>query len=86
MTATSRGIAGPEVTTSTHRFDARLRLYMALLRMVRGLDGSDLLTIVSLAFLFLGLTMPSVGFAVVGGLLVLLTPIGAALRFLIRGR
>lgn len=71
---------------SARRFDARLRLYTALLRVIRGIDGSDLLTVTSLAFLFIGLALPSVAFAVIGGLLVLLTPIGTALRVLIRGR
>lgn len=74
------------VSPSARRFDARLRLYVALLRIVRGIDGSDLLTITSLAFLFIGLAAPSAAFGVVGGLLVLLTPVGAALRVFIRGR
>jgi len=52
----------------------------------RSLDGSDLLTIASLVMLFIGLAAPSAAFGVVGGLLLLLTPIGAALRVLIRGR
>lgn len=86
MTATSRGIAGPEVTAATRRFDARLRLYASLRRFLRQTDGTDVLTIVSLTLLFIGLAAPSLAFGVVGGLLVLLTPIGTALRLIIRGR
>lgn len=86
MTATARGIAGPEVTAATRRFDARLRLYARIRRIIRGTDGTDVLTVVSLSFVFIGLTLPSLAFGVVGGLLVLLTPIGTALRFLIRGK
>lgn len=86
MTATARGIAGPEVTAATRRFDARLRLYVSLRKMIRETDGTDVLTIVSLALLGIGLTLPAIGLIVVGGLLVLLTPIGTALRVFVRGR
>lgn len=83
----SRGVvSGPQPTEGAHRFRARLRLYVALTRVIRGIDGSDVLTIVALGLLFIGLAAPSAAFGVVGGLLVLLTPIGAALRLLIRGR
>lgn len=71
---------------SARRFDARLRLYVTLNKTLRNVDGSDLLTVLSLAALFVGLTAPSVGLVVVGGLLVLMTPIGVALRVFIRGR
>jgi len=71
---------------SVRRFDARLRIYTILLRGIRGVDGSDLLTLTSLSFLFIGLAQPSAAFGVIGGLLLLLTPIGAALRLFIRGR
>jgi len=86
MTATSRGIAGPEITAGTRRFGARLRLYASIRKGIRETDGTDVLTVVSLGFLFVGLALPSIAFGVVGGLLVLLTPIGTAIRFLIRGR
>lgn len=83
----SRGVvSGPQATESAHRFRARLRLYVALTRVVRGIDGTDVLTVAALALLFVGLAAPSAAFGVVGGLLVLLTPIGTALRLLIRGR
>lgn len=71
---------------AVRRFAFRLRLQVNLRRFIRGTSFSDVLTVVSLSFLFIGLAMPSAAFAVVGGLLVLLTPIGAALRLLIRGR
>jgi len=86
MTSTARGIAGPEVKASTRRFDARLRFYARLRKFLRDTDGADVLTVVALGFLFVGLALPSLAFGVVGGLLVLLTPIGTALRLLIRGR
>ena len=86
MDLVRRGIAGPEPTAGTRRFEARLRLYVLLLRFIRQTDGSDILTLVSLAMLFTGLALPSAAFGVVGGLLVLLTPIGTALRVFVRGR
>lgn len=87
MESISRGVVtGPQPTESARRFGARLRLYVALTRVIRGVDGTDVLTIVALALLFVGLALPSAAFGVVGGLLVLLTPIGTALRLLIRGR
>lgn len=71
---------------AARRFDARLRLYVDMRKLYRRIDASDVLTIISLTFLFVGLALPSAAFGVVGGLLVLLTPIGTALRVLIRGR
>lgn len=83
----SRGtVAGPQPSESTHRFRARLRLYVALTKVISRVDATDVLTVVALGLLFIGLAAPSAAFGVVGGLLVLLTPIGAALRLLIRGR
>ena len=79
-------ISGPQPTEGARRFGARLRLYVALARVVKGVDGSDLLTVAALGLLFVGLAMPSWAFGVVGALLTLLTPIGTALRMLIRGR
>lgn len=84
--ATARGITGPEPTAATHRWAIRLRASLAVRKAIRGTDGSDVLTVVALGFLFIGLFAPSAAFGVVGGLLVLLTPVGAALRVLIRGR
>jgi len=71
---------------SARRFATRRRLSIAFVRVVRGFDGSDLLTVAALSLLFIGLAMPSVAFGVVGGLLILLTPIGVALRMFVRGR
>ena len=71
---------------STRLFGARLRLYAELRRLIRGTDGSDVLTVLALAGVFAGFALPSLAFGVTGGLLLLLTPIGAALRVLIRGR
>lgn len=75
-----------EPSPSARRFDARLRLYRTIRGLIEGTDASDLLTVVSLALVFIGFTAPSIGAAVVGGLLVMLTPIGERIRFLIRGR
>lgn len=84
---TARGIVtGPQPTDGARRFRLRLMLYVALARFVRGIDATDVLTVTALALLFIGLAMPSAAFGVVGALLVLLTPVGAALRQLIRGR
>jgi len=71
---------------AARRFDARLRLYVALTRAVRGFDLGDVIMLVSLAFIFVGLAAPSAAFAVVGALLLPLTPIWTNLRLLIRGR
>jgi len=84
---TSRGtVSGPVASPSARLWAARLRLSAALSRFVRGVDASDVLTVVSLVCIFVGLAQPSAAFGVVGFLLVLLTPIGAALRVLIRGK
>lgn len=71
---------------SARRFDARLRLYVALLRAVRGFDLSDVILLTSLGFVFVGLAVPSAAFGVVGALLLPLTPIWTNVRLLIRGR
>jgi hypothetical protein len=73
-------------STSVRLFGARLRFLAKLKGAIRGFDASDFLTVTSLAFIFAGLALPSWAFGVTGGLLLLLTPIGAALRLLIRGR
>lgn len=57
-----------------------------LRRFVRGIDASDAITIVALVFVFVGLLIGSWAFAIVGALLIPLTPIGTALRMMIRGR
>lgn len=70
------------------RRSTRLRFAIAAsLRRVRP-NRVTALTTVALAFVWLGLAMVSVplAFVVTGALLVLLTPIGAALRIMIRGR
>jgi hypothetical protein len=85
--AASRGIVtGPQPTDSARRFAARLRLYVALTRAVRGFDLSDALMLVSLVFVFIGLAAPSAAFAVVGFLLLPLTPVWASIRIMLRGR
>jgi hypothetical protein len=71
---------------SVRRFGARLRLYVDLRRFIRGVDFRDGLTVVALASVFVGLALPSLAFGVVGALLLTLTPIGDALRLLIRGK
>lgn len=82
-----RGIAEPNVESAgARRFAARLRLYVILLRFVRGIDFRDALTVVALALVFVGLAAPSLAFGVTGGLLLLVTPIGDALRMLVRGK
>lgn len=83
---TARGIAGPEPTEAARRWDARLRLYVALTQVVRALDLSDAILLLSLVFIFVGLAVPSAAFAVVGVLLLPLTPIWTNVRLLIRGR
>lgn len=79
-------VTSPQPTAATRRWASRLRLANSIRRFARGIDGSDVLTVVALAFLFIGLLAPSWAFGVVGALLTLLTPIGTALRILIRGR
>ena len=74
---------GPSPAVRRYRF--RL-MAPALISRTLVKHASTILTVVSLSFLFFGLALPSAAFGVVGGLLVLLTPIGAALRILIRGR
>jgi len=71
---------------SARRFDARLRLYTTLLRAARAFDFSDVLTLVSLGFIFVGLTLPSAAFAVTGALILPLTPIWTSIRIMLRGR
>ena len=71
---------------SVRRFDARLRLYVALNKAVRGFDLSDTILLASLVFIFIGLAVPSAAFGVVGALLLPLTPIWTNVRLLIRGR
>lgn len=73
-------------SASARRFAFRLRLSHRIRRFITTTDGSDVLTVVALAMLFVGLLAPSWAFGVIGALLVLLTPIGTALRILIRGR
>jgi hypothetical protein len=85
--AASRGIVtGPQPTDGARRFAARLRLYVALTRAVRGFDLGDVILLVSLAFIFIGLALPSAAFGVTGALMLPLTPIWTNVRLLIRGR
>ena len=71
---------------AVRRFDARLRLYTALLAIVRGFDLGDAVMVLSLAFIFIGLAVPSAAFGVVGALLLPLTPIWTNVRLMLRGR
>jgi len=74
------------ISPSVRRFDARLRLYAALLSAIRGFDLGDTVMLVSLAFIFVGLAVPSAAFGVVGALLLPLTPIWTNVRLMLRGR
>jgi len=60
----------------------------AVVRRVNVFDGGDILTLAALALVWYGLSLfaPPLAFVVVGFLLVLVTPIGAALRILLRGK
>jgi len=74
---------------SVRLFAARLRFYVALRRFVRGVDFSDVLTVVVVVLLAAGIVIvagPGWACIFVALLLSLLTPIGAALRLFIRGR
>lgn len=85
--AASRGIVtGPQPSDSAQRFRARLELLRALRRAVAAFDLGDVIVLVSLAFIFVGLAMPSAAFGVVGALMLPLTPIWTNVRLLIRGR
>jgi hypothetical protein len=79
-------VTGPQPTEAARRWETRVRLYTALTRAVRGFDLSDVILLVSLAFIFVGLALPSAAFGVVGFLLLPLTPIWTNVRLLIRGR
>ena len=74
---------------SARLFGARMRLYATLTRAVRGFDGSDVLTVLTLALLGIGVGVTA-GFGwaciVLALALSLLTPLGTALRVFIRGR
>lgn len=78
-------------TPAVRRFDARLRLLVDLHRLVRSLDGSDALTVLALAGIGGGITIeelhgPGLGLFAAGIVLAFMTPIGTAIRILIRGR
>jgi hypothetical protein len=72
-------------SAAAKRFRARLLLVGRL----RRISPETILTIASLLFLGVGLAWissnPGWSFILVGGLLALLTPVGAAMRILIRG-
>ena len=73
-------------SAAARRFDVRLRLYTLVYRAARSVDAVDLVTVSALGLLLAGLTLPAAGLAVVGALLIPITPIGTAIRLLIRGR
>lgn len=86
----ARGIVtGPQPTGRARRFAARLRLQLAIRRAIRGFDLSDVLTIVAIALMAAGIVElfgPGWALLVVGIVIALMTPIGAAVRLFIRGR
>lgn len=74
---------------SARFFAARLRLTIALTRLVSVIDTSDLLTLATLGLIGAGVAaVASTGWAllIVGLLLSLVTPIGTALRIFVRGK
>lgn len=73
-------------TSSVRRFELRLRLYTLLLRAVRSVDGSDLLTVAALGLIGAGITLALWGAVVVGALVLTATPVGTSLRIFIRGK
>ena len=76
-------------SSAARRFEARLRLYIEVRRVITAVDGSDLLTVASLLLVAAGVgSVAGPGWACIGvGLLLsLLTPIGTALRIFVRGR
>ena len=71
------------------RFATWLRFTTNLRRWLRGIDTSDALTVLALILVGAGLVMVvGVGWAVLvlGIVLALMTPIGAAVRLFLRGR
>lgn len=79
-------VTSPQPSRGARLFAVRVRVIRSAAEFIRGIDFVDVLTVVALTFLFIGLAAPSWAFGVIGGLLTLLTPIGTALRILIRGR
>lgn len=79
-------VEAPRPSGAVGRFGARLRLLVSARRFVRGFDFRDVLTVVALGGVFIGLAVPSWAFGVTGVLLLTLTPIGDAVRVLIRGK
>lgn len=73
---------------SARLFRARLLVARAIRRAFGGFDASDVFTIVALVAIFAGVAMFSVPAALIlsGSLLLTVTPIGAAVRLMLRGR
>lgn len=71
---------------AARRFAVRLRILQVVHAALRAFDLSDAITVTSLAFVFVGLAMPSAAFGVVGFLLLPMTPIWTSIRLLVRGR
>lgn len=90
MTASPRTVSGPEPSASARRFRLWLTLRNpALVSAWFVRHAVTLLTVAALASLFTGFALWDawpLAFVVTGFLLALLTPMGAALRILIRGR
>lgn len=74
---------------SVRRFDARLRLYVALNRAVRGFDTDARNSVAALMMVLVGIAIvagPGWALLVTGLLLSLLSPLGNALRVFVRGK
>jgi hypothetical protein len=73
---------------SARLFRARLLVVRAIRRAFGGFDASDVFTILGLVALGIGIAMLSVPAALIvsGSLLLAVTPIGAAVRMMLRGR
>lgn len=85
--STARGIVtAPQPSDAVKSFGLRLRILQAVYTAVAGFDFADVVLVTSLVFVFVGLALPSLAFAVVGFLLLPLTPIWTNVRLLVRGR
>jgi hypothetical protein len=82
-------VTGPQPTNGARLFAARLRLYVALARALRGFDADARYTAGALVAVSVGVAIVAgIGWALIvtGLLMSLLSPLGEALRKFIRGR
>lgn len=82
-------VAGPQPTEAARRWGARLRLYVALNQVVARANTDAVLSTVALILFASGAGLAlGLGWALMltALLLVLVTPIGIALRLLVRGK